>query len=588
MKRLVKHPTVDVLRQMKRFYWPYRWFWVGSASSMILVILLQLTQPRILGYIVDHVLVGGEEHLILPLVGLVMLVATMRSLLVFAQVRLGERFGIRTVFDLRNSLYDTLQQLSFAFYDTARTGDLMSRVTADVEAVRHFLTHGPNGFLNFGLGLVMGLGMGFTISWRLTLVTALVTPIFAYLVLTFSRAARDRHAKVRLSVAELATTIQESVSGIRTIKSFAREEVQAAKFDAKSEDYSTANQKSALVWAKYFPLLELWAQIGAATVVTYGGYLVIAGKISLGEYVAYLGVQWQIIGPLWNVGGHVNNLTAARAATERLVELLYSPRGVEDGPGARPLPEIAGHVRFEQVSFTYGDGTLVLEAIDLDAPPGKIIGVLGQTGSGKSTLVQLIPRFYDATSGAVTVDGHDVRSVRLGDLRRQIGLVFQESFLFSATIAANIAYGRPEATREEIEHAADLANIHEFIAALPQGYETVVGERGLGLSGGQKQRIAIARAILNNPRILILDDATAAVDAETESEIQKALRTVMEGRTTFIIAHRISALHHADEIIVLENGRVIERGTHRDLLARGGAYRRIYDVQYADRAEVGA
>jgi ATP-binding cassette subfamily B protein len=573
---------------MKRFYWTYRWYWFASATSMILVILLQLTQPRIIGYIVDHVMVGGEQRLLLPLVGLVMLVAILRSFLGFTQIRLGERFGIRSVFDLRNSLYDTLQQLSFAFYDSARTGDLMSRVTADVEAVRHFLTHGPNGFLNFGLGLAMGLAMGFSISWRLTLVTALVTPVFAYLVLKFSKVSRERHAKVRLSVAELASAIQESVSGIRTIKSFAREEVQEAKFDVKSEAYSDANQRSALVWAKYFPLLELWGQIGAATVVTYGGYLVVTGKISLGEYVAYLGVQWQIIGPLWNVGGHVNNLTAARAATERLVELLHWPRGVEDRPNARALPEIAGHVRFEEVSFAYGDGTKVLHDFNLDAPPGKIVGILGQTGSGKSTLVQLIPRFYDVASGEVTIDGHDVRSLKLTDLRRQIGIVFQESFLFSATIRVNIAYGRPDATQEEVERAAQLANIHEFIAGLPQGYETVVGERGLGLSGGQKQRIAIARAILDNPRVLILDDATAAVDAETEAEIQKALRTVMQGRTTFIIAHRISALHHADEIVVLDKGRVVERGTHAELLALNGAYRRIYDVQYADRVEVGA
>lgn len=577
-----------MFKHLKRFYWPYKWYWLLSAVSMLCVVLLQLLQPRVTGIIVDRVLVGGEQRLILPLVGLVMAIAAVRSLMGFTQVRLAERFGIKTVYDLRNALYDTLQRLSFAFYDSARTGDLMSRVTADVEAIRHFLTHGPNGFLNFGLGLLMGLVVGVTISWRLTLVTFLVTPAFAYLVLRFSKAARERHAKVRLAVSELASAIQESVSGIRTIKSFAREEVQAAKFDTKSEDFSTAQRNSALLWAKYFPLLELWAQIGAATVLTYGGYLVIAHKVSLGEFVAYLGVQWQIINPLWNVGGHVNNLTAARAAGERLVELLFWPRGVEDKPGALPLPEVAGHVRLENVGFHYAeDSTPVLQGVNIDAPPGKIVGILGQTGSGKSTVVQLIPRFYDATEGRVTVDGHDVRDVALADLRRQIGIVFQESFLFSASIRDNIAYGRPDATQAQIEQAAGLSNIHDFIAGLPEGYDTVVGERGLGLSGGQKQRIAIARAILNNPRILILDDATAAVDAETEAEIQKALRTVMDGRTTFIIAHRISALHHADEIIVLDRGRVTERGTHAELLALGGQYKRVHDVQYADRVEVG-
>lgn len=553
---------------------------------MIGIIVLQSLQPRVIGYIVDNVLVAGRHELILTLLAVLMGISALRSILVFTQVRFGERFGIRSVYDLRNKLYSTLQELSFAFYDSARTGDLMSRVTADVEAIRHFLTHGPNGFLHFSLGLAIGIGFGFTISWRLTLVTLTVVPLFAYLIFKFSQLSRERHSIIRKAVSDLASTIQEAVSGIRTIKSFAREEVQAAKFDARSDGFSQAHINNALLWAKYFPLLELWAHLGAATVITYGGYLVIQGTVSLGEYVAYMGVQWQIIQPLWNVGGHVNNLTAARAAGERLIELLHRPRGLEDRPGARPLPEIAGHVRFDGVAFHYGDHVAVLDDLTLDAPPGKIIGILGQTGSGKSTLLQLIPRFYDATAGTVTVDGHDVRDVKLADLRRQIGIVFQETFLFSASIRVNIAYGRPEATQAEIEEAARLANIHDFIAELPQGYDTIVGERGLGLSGGQKQRIAIARAILDNPRILILDDATAAVDSETEAEIQKALRVVMEGRTTFIIAHRISALHHADEILVLEQGRVVERGTHRELLAKGGQYHRIYDVQYADRAEV--
>lgn len=571
---------MEVFRHLRRFYWPYRWLWVTSAASMLSVIVLSLLQPRVIGLIVDRVLTGGQQQLLMPLVGALLAIAAVRAALVFCQVHFGERFGIKSVYDLRNSLYETLQQLSFAFYDTARTGDLMSRVTADVEAVRHFLTHGPNGLLNFFLGLTLGIGMGFTISWRLTLITLAVTPIFIYLVIRFSRLAHERHSLTRGAVAALATTIQESVSGIRTIKSFAREDVQEAKFDRRSSDYSDTNQASAQLWAKYFPLLELWAQISAAVTVTYGGYLVITGKVSLGSYVAYLGIQWQIIGPLWNVGGHINNLTNARAAGERLVELLHMPRTVADRPGALPLPQIAGHVRFDHVAFRYHDGGKVLDDICIDAPPGTVVGLLGATGAGKSTLIQLIARFYDAAEGEVSIDGHDLRDVQLAALRRQIGVVFQESFLFSATIRANIAYGRPDATQAEIETAARLANIHDFIVGLPNGYDTVVGERGLGLSGGQRQRIAIARAIVGDPRILILDDATAAVDAETEAEIQAALRTVMQGRTTFIIGHRISAIRKADEILVLEHGRIVQRGSHSQLLSADGHYRRTYEMQY--------
>ncbi|MGE5674881.1 MAG: ABC transporter ATP-binding protein [Mycobacterium leprae] len=585
------HPSLevsflDVFRQLKRFYWPHRLLWIGSISSMVVIATLQGLQPRVLGYLIDRAIIPGNWGLVLPLAGLIMLIAAVRSGFAFIQNTLGERFGIRSVHDLRRELYATLQRLPFAFYDNARTGDLMNRVTQDTEAIRHFLTWGPLGILGFAVTLLVGIIMGFSISWRLTTVTLVGSPVLLYMVLLFSRKNRQIWGKIRLTQSDLGAVLQEGINGIRTIKSYTREALQEGKVEVKSRAYADTQRGGASLWSVFYPLMELWANIIAVLTLILGGWMVMQGGITLGELVAYLSIQWQIMGPLWGVGGHINNLTNAQTAGERVLELINHHEGVKDLPTARDLPRLKGHVRFEEVSFAYDGERKVLEGIDLDAPPGSVIGIMGLTGSGKSTLVSLIPRFYDVTFGKVTVDGIDVRQATLGSLRPQVGVVFQETFLFSASVRENIAYGNSDATMEAIEAAARLAQAHEFIESLPEGYETVVGERGLGLSGGQKQRIAIARALLNDPRILVLDDATAAVDAETEQEIQAALRTAAKGRTTFVIAHRISAVRHADQILVMDGGRIVERGTHAELLARDGQYARIYAVQYADRQEV--
>jgi ATP-binding cassette subfamily B protein len=581
--------TLDVFKQLKRYYWPHRWIWVGCISSMVVITVIQGYSPKVLGMLIDRAIVPGNWSLVLPLAGLVLGLAAVRSAILFLQNYLAEQFGIRSVYALRDHLYATLQRLPFAFYDSARTGDLMNRVTADVEAIRHFLSWGPLGILGLITTVGTGVAIGFTISVRLTLVTLLSSPVLAGLVVLFTRRNRSILSTLRQAQSALGAVIQEGINGIRTVKSYTREDLQYNKVEGRSSAYVQSQRKAAQLWATFFPLMEIWANMVALSSLGYGGWLVIHGSISLGELVAYLSIQWQIMGPLWNVGGHINNMTNAQTAGERLLELINHREGVQNLIGAEDLPRLEGHVRFENVSFSYGvTGEKALDQINLSARPGSVTGIMGLTGSGKSTLVSLIPRFYDVTEGSVTVDGHDVRDATLVSLRSQIGLVFQETFLFSASVKDNIAYGRPDATMEEIIRAATLAQAHEFIDQLPLGYDTVVGERGMGLSGGQKQRVAIARALLNDPRILILDDATAAVDAETEQEIQAALRSAMRGRTTFIIAHRISAVRDADHIIVLADGRIVEQGTHQELLARGGQYARIYAVQYADRQEVNA
>jgi len=380
---------------------------------------------------------------------------------------------------------------------------------------------------------------------------------------------------------------------VRTVKSFARERHEVKRFAERNHAYVKVNLEASGLWARFFPLIELFSNLATTLLLWYGGRMVLRGELSLGRLVAFFSLIWYWIWPMREIGYQLNLLVQAIASGERLYELLSHPIDIADAPDAVRMPEMKGHVRFENVTFRYDSprpgfsyeisDLPALTDINLDAPAGSVIALLGTTGSGKSTLVNLIPRFYDVTAGRVTIDGVDVRKINLRDLREHIGIVLQETFLWSASIKENIAYGRRDATMEEIIAAAKLAQAHDFIMETPLGYETVVGERGLGLSGGQKQRIAIARAILCNPRILILDDATASVDMETEHAILVGLKNLMAGRTTFIIAHRLSSLKHADEILVLDGGRIVERGTHESLLAAGGVYRSIYEIQFKDR-----
>lgn len=576
---------MQVFRKLKHFYMDHWYLGLGAVVGMGLLTVVGLFRPRILQWLIDGV-IGQQRWEQLPwVVAAVFGVAIGRSFLQYYRQWLGGNFGQYAVLNLRNALYHKLQYLGFNYYDGAKTGDLMSRLTADVEAFRQFLA--------FGLAMLMdviymcGFGLIFMLvtNVKLTLVTLALMPAVLLVVLRFQKQVHPAFYSVRESLSALTARVQENITGVRTVKSFAREGHEVGRFDDRNEGYVQTNLDTAKIWSEYFPVVEFLSFGGTALLLWYGGRLVIRGELTPGALIAFFSYIWYIIWPLREVGWQLNNLIQAVAAGERLIEILEAPPAIVNPSDARVPRTTRGYVRLEGVSFAYDGENCVLSNIEIDAPPGTIIGVLGGTGSGKSSLVSLISRFYDVQQGRVTVDGIDVRELDLDSLRRQVGYVFQETFLWSATIRENIAYGRRDASMDEVMVAARLAQAHDFIMETPKGYDTVVGERGMGLSGGQKQRIAIARAILTDPRVLVLDDATASVDMETEHEIQRSLRQVMQGRTTFIIAHRISSLKHADEIVVLDQGRIVERGTHAELLALGGIYRQTYDVQFADRED---
>jgi ATP-binding cassette subfamily B protein len=573
---------------------PYIWWGIASVITMGILTLIGLARPWVLEQLIDRVVRGGRYNELPYWALAVIAIAAVRSVFNFGRQFLGQIAGQNATFDLRNALYDKLQYLHFKFYDNAKTGDLMSRVTADVEAFRQFLSFGFTNLMDTAYMTVFSLIFMMSMSVKLTLVTLITMPFLLIVVLRFERVVHPAFSRIRESLANLTTATQENLNGVRTVKSFAREGFEVDKFSRRNQEYVQTNLDASGLWASFFPLIEVLSNLAVTLLLWYGGSMVLRNEITLGELVAFNSLIWYWIWPMREVGYQINNLVQAVASGERLVELLEMPREIADSPASRHLPEMAGHVRFDHVCFRYespkpGTGEVVdgyaLKDVSLDAPPGSVIGLIGTTGSGKSSLVGLIPRFYDVTEGSVSVDGHDVRELDLRDLRSGIGMVLQETFLWSATIRENIAYGRRDATDEEIIAAAKLACAHDFIMETPLGYATVVGERGLGLSGGQKQRIAIARAILNNPRVLILDDATASVDMETEHEIQIGLKNLMQGRTTFIIAHRLSSVKHADEILVFENGQVVERGAHEQLLREHGVYRSIYEIQFKDREQ---
>lgn len=563
----------------------------GAYASMIGATVAYLFLPKFFGQAIDTVkamLDGGEfsSATVLTIVGFIFVLSVIRGVLSFFQTYFGEAASQYVSYDLRNTLYDHLQHLGFGFHDTHHTGSLMSRAITDVENIRMFVNMGivrtPYFIALFIVVAIILLRM----DWRLGLVAVSFMPFVAIQ----SGFARLRMRKAWLVIqdmmAELNTVLQENLTGQRVVKAFASEEFEEQKYNDKSRDVSGAVIMAERLRVSNTAFTLFSFQVALALILWFGGSRVINGDMTIGQLAAFVFYMQILAMPVRMSGMIVNAYARAASAGQRLFEILDLEAEQEEAPGARVLSDVKGYVKFENVSFSYDEGVPVLKNINIEAEPGKIVALLGAPGSGKSTIINLLPRFYDADSGRITIDGIDIKDVTLKSLRHSIGMVQQDVFLFTTSLEDNIAYGKEDASFDEVVRAAGIAQLDEHITSLNDGYDTVVGERGSTLSGGQRQRMSIARAVLLDPPILILDDSTSSVDAGTEEEIRQAMEEVMAGRTTFIIAHRLSTVHRADEIIVLDHGEIVERGTHQELLAKNGKYRDIYELQLRPQEEV--
>jgi ABC-type multidrug transport system fused ATPase/permease subunit len=575
------------------FLRPYRWSLavsvvLAAASQGAAIALVRVTQD-----VIDEAVRPRDRDALWLFVGLILALGLARALLMLGRRFISGRQALGVEFDMRNALYAHLLRLSFGFYDRHQTGQLMSRATVDLQSVRFFLGYGLIFFFQHVFTIVGVMAIMLWTEWRLALVVLAVTPLIVALAYRYSRVSHPVLREVQQKMADVATVAEEGIVGVHVVKAFARERDQSAKFSARSDEVFAESVRANRQRALYVPLLAFVPLLAQAAVLLLGGWMVGRGKLTLGEFFAFNLYLTMLVMPLRMLGMWIGQAQRATASGERIFEILDEPEEIADRPDARELPDGEGRIRFERVGFAYTGGPRVLEEIDLEIEPGRTVALIGHTGSGKTTLASLVPRFYDVAGGRVTVDGMDVRDVTRASLRRRIGIVAQDPFLFSATVRENIAFGAPEASDEDVVAAARVAQAHEFIEELPEAYETVIGERGITLSGGQRQRIAIARALVRDPRILILDDATASVDASTEARIRLGLREAMRGRTTLVIAHRLSTIALADELVVLDSGRVAARGTHDELVRTSPVYREIYEHgllerEFAERVEARA
>ena len=575
------------------FLRPYKWSLIVSILLAIGSQAAAVVTAFLTGDGLQRAVTGQDTSTIWWIAAAILVVGAIRALLMVGRRLISGRQALGVEFDMRNGLYAKLQRLSFGFYDRHQTGQLMSRATVDLQAVRFFLGYGLIFFFQHVTTIVGVTAVMYVADWRLALAATAVTPLIVIVAYRYSTVSHPILRDVQQKMADVATVAEESIVGVHVVKSFAQEQEEGRKFADRSESVFGQSVKANRQRALYVPLLSFLPLVAQAFVLLVGGRMVVNGDLSLRSFIFFNVLVLMLVMPLRMLGMWIGQAQRATASGERIFEVMDEPEDVTDAPDALELPAGSGLVRFEGVSFGYDRERPVLRDIDLELEPGRTVALIGHTGSGKTTLAGLVPRFYDVSAGRVTVDGLDVRKAKLVSLRRGIGIVAQDPFLFSDTVRENVAFGRPDATQAEIEEATRLAQAHEFISELPEGYDTVIGERGITLSGGQRQRIAIARALLLDPRILILDDATASVDATTEAKIRLGLRQAMRGRTTIIIAHRLSTLALADELVVLDRGRIAARGTHDELIERSPVYREIYEHgllerEFAERVEARA
>ncbi len=569
----------------------HKWRLIGAYISMVGALIAFVLMPIFFGQAIDEVEVMLEagtfsQDAILQIVLIIFGLSVIRGVLSYFQTYLGEALSQMVSYDIRNSLYNHVQHMSFGFHDRYHTGALMSRAITDVENIRMFINMGLVRTPYFlALFLVVAVIL-FVKDWRLGLISASFMPV----VMIYSAMIRLKMRNIWLTVqekmAEMSTVLQENFTGIRVVKAFAAEPHEEAKFERHNQEVATHYIRAEKMRASSTSFMLFTFLLAMGMILFFGGRRVISGDMSVGELAQFIFYLQMLQMPVRMAGWLVNSYARAASAGQRLFEILDAQSPVQEAPEARELQRPRGHVKLENVTFSYDDTKRVLRGIDLEAKPGQVIALLGAPGSGKTSVVNLIPRFYDVTGGRITIDGADIRNVSLESLRRNIGIVQQDVFLFTTSIRENISYGNVEATQEMIERAAKVAQMHDFILSLPNGYDTHVGERGSTLSGGQRQRMSIARAVLLDPPVLILDDSTSSVDANTEARIRIAMESVMEGRSTFVIAHRLSTVHRADSIVVMKDGQIAEQGTHQELLEYNGIYREIYDLQLRPQEEV--
>jgi ATP-binding cassette, subfamily B, bacterial len=563
---------------------PYKLRAAFSVVSLLAATATALAPPFLAKYALDDAIRTDGQGRLYLVVGVFLAAGLANWGMTYAQTYLTGWVGERMLADLRSYLFRHLQRLSLGFFERTRAGVIISRLTNDVEALDQLVTDGVSTLVQSTLTLGGTAILLFVLDWRLALATLAVIPVMSVATALFRRYSTRAYRAVRERLGLVTATLAEDIAGMRVVQAFTREQANIANFREVSDRYRRSNQQTVVLNGLYFPFVDLLATISLAVVLGYGGHLYFQGAVTIGTLFAFMLYVQNFFDPVQQLSQLYGTFLSATAALDKITDVLDEEPEIRDRPGAAELPPVHGHVRFEAVRFAYGRGDEVLHGIDLDVAPGTTVALVGHTGAGKSTIAKLLARFYDPTQGRITIDGVDLRDVTQESLRRQLGVVPQEGFLFAGTVRENIAFGRPEATEEQIVAAAQAVGAHDFVVRLENGYETELGERGLRLSLGQRQLVAFARALLADPRILVLDEATSSVDIGTERRIERALRRLLTGRTAFIIAHRLSTIRDADLIVVLEHGQIVEQGSHDELLARRGLYTSLYGDWAADVA----